>query len=223
MILPQVHTLPDFSRVADYCCEHYFSQPNYLRVDGAPLFAIFDVGKIIEQLQVDGLKHALSSMRDRALKAGFPKLHIQIVGGYDRYLARLGEFGFDSATQYGTFGWTYGAKPPGSRIPYGEGAFEAVGSWGKMRDAVSIPFYPCAQVGWDDSPRFEEYSSIAIGRSPDQFERLVRAARHTLADAKGDRYLYVAAWNEWTEDHVLLPDAYWGYSYLEALRRGAHD
>ncbi len=223
MILPQVHTEKDCGDVIRYCAEHYFGEPNYLRVDGAPLFAIFDVGKIIAQLGIDGLKRGLVTMRERASALGFPKLHLQIVGGYDRYLPRLAEFGFDSATQYGTFGWTYGVKPPGSRIPYGEGAVEAIASWRKMRASIAIPFFPCAQVGWDDSPRFEEYAAIAINRSPDQFERLVRAARHTLADAPAHKHLYVAAWNEWTEDHVLLPDTYWGYSYLEALRRGAHD
>jgi hypothetical protein len=131
MILPQVHTQADFAHVADYCCEHYFSQSNYLRVDGAPLFAIFDVGKIIQQLGIDGLKQALLTMRERALRAGFPKLHLQVVGGYYHYLSRLGEFGFDSVTQYGTFGWTYGGKPAGSRIPYGVGAMEAVNPGGR--------------------------------------------------------------------------------------------
>jgi hypothetical protein len=29
----------------------------------------------------------------------------------------------------------------------------------------------------------------------------------------------LSAWNEWTEDHVLLPDTIWGYSYLEAVKR----
>ena len=27
----------------------------------------------------------------------------------------------------------------------------------------------------------------------------------------------------WTGNHVLLPDRYWGYSYLEALKRGLRD
>jgi hypothetical protein len=221
ILAPQVHTLPDFDRVTEYCAEHYFSQPNYLRIGDAPLFAIFDVGKLVDQLGSDGPKRAVERMRERALRLGFPKLHLQIVGGYDRYLDKLGSFGFDSMTQYGTFGWTYGSKPPGSRIPYGIGATEAIASWLKMRKAAPIPFFPCAQVGWDDSPRFEEFASIAINRTPDQFERLVRGARHTVADSH-EKLIYVAAWNEWTEDHVLLPDTLWGYSYLEALQRGAH-
>jgi hypothetical protein len=218
-ILPQTHSLADLERVTNYCAEHYFSQSNYFRIDNAPLFAFFDLGKLLEQLQVEGLKRGLNQMRERALKLGFPKLHLQVCNGYGAQAAQLGDFGFDSATQYGTFGWTYGSKPPGSRIPYGIGAMEAIASWQQTRNAVKIPFHPCAQVGWDDSPRFEEFASIAINRSPDQFERLVRAARHSTTAATYSKLVYIAAWNEWTEDHVLLPDTTWGYSYLEALYR----
>jgi Glycosyltransferase WbsX len=222
-LLPQVHTLADFERVANYCAEHYFSQSNYLHIDGAPLFAIFDAGKVIEQLGKDGLKRALETMRQRGATLGFPKLHLQLCSGYDSIAGDLAAFGVDSVTQYGTFGWTYGSKPPGSRIPYGVGASEGIASWKSMREKVRVPFYPCCQVGWDDSPRFEEFASIAINRSPDQFERVVRAARHIVASDKHSKFIYVAAWNEWTEDHVLLPDTTLGYSYLEALKRAIKD
>ena len=221
-MLPQTHSIADLERVTDYCAEHYFSRPNYLRIGDAPLFAFFDFGKLLEQLKADGLKHGLDRMRERARKLGFAKLHIQVCNGYNGHTP-LQEYGFDSAAQYGTFGWTYGGKPPGSRIPYGVGAVEAIQSWKQLYSGMKIPFHPCAQVGWDDSPRFEEFAAIAINRSPDQFERLVRAARHMTADQKYEKLVYIAAWNEWTEDHVLLPDTTWGYSYLEALKRAVGD
>jgi hypothetical protein len=88
---------------------------------------------------------------------------------------------------------------------------------------LNIPYFPTCSVGWDDSPRFGESSSVAINRSPDQFERLVRAARHILSGTAKTKLIYIGAWNEWTEDGVLLPDTYWGYSYLEALRRAVRD
>jgi hypothetical protein len=223
ILLPQVHTLVDFANVANYCAEHYFSEPNYLRIDNAPVFALFDAGKVVQQLGVDGLRGGLELMRERASKLGFPMLHLQVCNGYDGYAKLLGHIGFDSATMYGTFAWTYGSKPVGSRIPYGVGAQEAIAAWNEKRDRLSTPFYPCCTVGWDDSPRFEEFSSVAINRSPDQFERLVRAGRHFVASAPHDKLIYIAAWNEWTEDQVLLPDTYWGYSYLEALRRAVRD
>ena len=225
VLLPQTHSLEDFDAVANYCAEHYFSQSNYLRLEGAPVFALFDAGKVVEQLGKDGLRAGLGRMRERAAKLGFPRLHLQVCNGYDRYETELGELGFDSATMYGTFGWTYGAKPPGSRIPYGVGAREAVAAWKQKQQRVRVPFFPACSVGWDDSPRFEENAAIAINRSPDQFERLVRAARHGVGGSQGSgaqaAMIYIAAWNEWTEDHVLLPDTTWGYSYLEALKRAA--
>ena len=220
IMLPQLHTMEDFERVAEYCSAHYFAQPNYLRLDDAVVFGIFDLGKVVEQMGEAGVPRALEAFRKRAQKNGAAKVHMQVCNGYAKHAARLKEMGFDSAVIYGTFGWTYGSKPPGSRIPYGTGVREAIASWPKLRVETAVPFHPTCSVGWDDSPRFEEFSCVAINRSPDQFERLVRAARHFTATAKHQKMIYLNAWNEWTEDGVLLPDTIWGYSYLEALRRG---
>jgi hypothetical protein len=219
VLLPQTHSFADFEKVINYCAEKYFSQSNYLTIDGSPVFALFDASKVVGQLGEDGLKRALAIMRERSQKLGFPKIHLQVNNGFEKYQERLKEFGFDSAALYGTMAWTYGARPPGSRIPYGTGASEAIGTWKSKREHLDVHYYPTCSAGWDDSPRFGEFSSIAVNRTPDQFERLVRAARHFIADANGEKLIYIAAWNEWTEDSVILPDTYWGYGYLEALKR----
>ena len=137
----------------NYCAEHYFSQPNYLQIDGAPV-SLFDAKKVVEQLGTDGLHRALQLMRDRAAKLGFAKLHLQASHIYGPY-EPTSDLGFDSATTYGTFGWTY-TGPQGTRLPYGVGAFDAIASWKAKRDHVNVPFFPCCTVGWDDSPRFGE-------------------------------------------------------------------
>ena len=222
ILLPQVHSLKDFENVANYCAEHYFSQPNYLTLDGAPVFALFDAGKVVEQLGEDGLRRSLSIVRERAHRLGFSKLHLQVCNGFDRYERRLRQIGFDSAASYGTIAWTYGDRH-GARMPYGVAASEAITSWKQKRQNVDVPFFPTVSVGWDDSPRFGDFAAVAINRTPDQFERLMRAARHFAGSGEGKKLIYIGAWNEWTEDGVLLPDTYWGYSYLEALRRAVRD
>ena len=222
ILLPQVHTLADFEKVANYCAEHYFSQPNYLTIDGAHVFALFDAGKVVEQLGEDGLKRALNLVRERAQRLGFGKLHLQVNNGFGPYEGRLRELGFDSAAEYGTIAWTYGERH-GVRMQYGVAAREAIAGWQRRRKNVNVPFYPTCSVGWDDSPRFGSYAGIAINRTPDQFERLMRAARHFAGTDDHGKVVYIGAWNEWTEDGVLLPDTYWGYSYLEALRRAVRD
>ncbi len=223
VLLSQLHSLHDFEAVTNYCAEKYFSQENYFRIEGAPLFGIFDIGKVIEQLGEDGLKRSLQTIRERSRKLGFQHVHLQVCNGTGRYESRLREFGFDSATLYGTLGWTYGAKPPGSRLPYGAGASESIAQWKERRAASPVAFFPTCSVGWDDSPRYGHYACVAINRSPDQFERLAQAARHFVSSGTQARLIYIGAWNEWTEDSVLLPDTYWGYSYLEALRRAIRD
>ena len=47
------------------------------------------------------------------------------------------------------------------------------------------------------------------------------AAKYFLAEASAGvpNIVFLSSWNEWTEDHVLLPDTVYGYSYLEAVRR----
>jgi hypothetical protein len=88
ILSPQLHTIADFERVADYCCEHYFAQTNYLRIDGAPVFGIFDLGKVVEQLGESGVPQALTAFRERASRHGIGKLHMQVCNGYAKYAPR---------------------------------------------------------------------------------------------------------------------------------------
>jgi hypothetical protein len=59
---------------------------------------------------------------------------------------------------------------------------------------------------------------MVVERSPDQYEILLRAARQ-FVEGQTPRVIFLSSWNEWTEDHTLLPDTVYGYSYLEAVRR----
>lgn len=223
VLLPQNHSVEDCVKVIDYAIEHYFHEPNYWRLDGGLVFGIFDLALLVEALGRDGVKRAFGQMRERVAKAGLGDLHIQWNQSYAGDLMQgLKELGVDSATQYHTFGWTYGGRPGGGRSPYGDGATATVASWKKIKPASPVPFFPDCPVGWDDSPRFGTSSHMVTGRSPDQYERLCRAARHFVS---GDRkkLVFLSAWNEWTEDHVLLPDSVYGYSYLEAVRRAFRD
>jgi hypothetical protein len=49
--------------VCDCCAEHYFSQPNYLKLDESHVFGIFDANKLMQEVgDKDGLKRALDAM-----------------------------------------------------------------------------------------------------------------------------------------------------------------
>ena len=85
---------------------------------------------------------------------------------------------------------------------------------------LTIPYFPDCPTGWDDSARFGAGAHMVTQRTPDQYERLLRAAQHFLAEHRVEpKVAFPSAWNEWTEDSVLLPDSVFGYSYLDAVRR----
>lgn len=220
-LLPQVHSEEDTLRAIDYCLEHYFHQPNYWRIEGCPVFAIFDLNLLLDAFSADGLRRLFDKLRERVAKAGLNGLHIQASHVYPR--TNLKSLGVDSSTLYHTAGWTYGGKPPGGRTPYGELALASIQAWKETAGKLGVPFYPDCPVGWDDSPRFGSRAHMVTQRTPDQFERLMRAAQYFSASSPAVRdqakIIFLSAWNEWTEDHVLLPDTVFGYSYLEAVRR----
>ena len=219
-LLPQLHSDDDMLKVTDYCIEHYFHEPNYWRIDGRPVFAIFDLNLLLETFSHDQLKRVFEKMRERVARAGLGDLHIQASHVYGGHEAELKALGFDSATLYHTAGWTYGGKPPGGRTPYGELALASIRAWKETAAKVTVPFFADCPVGWDDSPRFGTGAHMVTQRTPDQFERLLRAAQYfAAASSAQSKIVFLSAWNEWTEDHVLLPDTVFGYSYLEAVRR----
>jgi hypothetical protein len=219
-LLPQAHSEEDMLRVTDYCIEHYFHEPNYWRIDGRPVFAIFDLNLLLETFPADQLKRVFEKMRERVAKAGLGDLHLQASHVYGGHEGELRSLGIDSATLYHTFGWSYGGRSPGGRSPYGEAALEAIKAWKETSQKVTVPFFPDCPVGWDDSPRFGSGAHMVTERTPDQYERLLRAAQYfSAASSAKPKIIFLSAWNEWTEDHVLLPDTIYGYSYLEAVRR----
>jgi hypothetical protein len=204
----------------DYCIEHYFRQPNYWRIGGAPVLGIYSVGQLLRDIPMPRLKPLIVRMRERVAKAGLGDLHLQACQFNASDAANVKELGFQSATRYHTFHAALAKTPPGGRLPFGAAAADTISYWRQLREKSPVPFFPDCPVGWDDSPRRGANSKMVTQRSPDQFERLMIAAKYFLAEtAAAPKIVFLSSWNEWTEDHVLLPDTVFGYSYLEAVRR----
>jgi len=223
VLLKQRTDAADMLRLTDYCIEHYFHQPNYWRIEGRPVLGIWNLNLLLQYLSPDQLKRVFEEMRQHVSRAGLGDLHLQAshLPGFAGHESELKAFGFDSATHYHTFGWTYdGGRPPGSRTPYGEAALQTIRVWKETAAKLSVPYFPDCPVGWDDSARYGSKAAMVKERSPDQYERLLRAAQHfSAASSAQPKIIFLSTWNEWTEDHVLLPDTVYGYSYLDAVRR----
>jgi len=216
IIYPQTYSDADMDRIADYLIEHYMSQPNYWRIGGQPVLAIYDIPHMLNFFGAQKLRRAFDRMKDRAARAGLKGMHFQASHIYNAGVTPLRELGIESATHYHPFA----GGPMGQISPYVEGVRKSIALWKDTAAKVGLPYFPDCAAGWDDSPRTGKNAHVYVHRSPDQYELFLLAAKYFIAERHIDPpVIYLSSWNEWTEDHRLLPDDLYGYSYLESVKR----
>ena len=214
VLYEQTYSDRDMDNVVEYWIEHYFHQPNYWKISGIPVIGIFDVEHMLKAFGPDKLRKTLDGMRNRAAKAGTGGIHMQASHVYTPGKTPLKECGFDSATKYHTAG---GA--PGEQTEFVDAAVKTIELWKSACVKIDLPYFPDCPVGWDNSSRYGEAAHVWTHRTPDQYEVLLLGAKHFLAkQGTKPAIVYLSSWNEWTEDHILAPDNYYGYGYLEAVR-----
>lgn len=78
--------------------------------------------------------------------------------------------------------------------------------------------YACVFAGWDNTPRKDEEGIIISGSSPKKFGKNIFNML-LLAEKQKKQYVFLNAWNEWSEGAYVEPDKKYGYAYLSELRQ----
>lgn len=230
---------PAFEAMARHVTDRYFTEPNYLTVDGRPWFSVYEIGSLVAGLGgVDATKDALEWFDAHVRSRGFEGVHLdgivssvnELPGSTDweQSLTALPTLGFRSATAYV---WIHHAPADAIGFPAADWdrtrrlAFE---SFERIAGYLDLPFYPNVTVGWDSSPRTDQDVPFVEGAypwiptsdpEPEQFAQGLRDALDFLRRHRPPHSIVtVNAWNEWTEGSALLPDTVRGMRYLEALR-----
>lgn len=212
-----------FRKVVARLIGQYFSQPEYVRIDGCPVLGIFSFDNFVRGFgSLDEAARALDYFRDEVRKAGFPGLHLQEIHGGGFRLTeekgallkeRIARLGINSVAMYNMGGFntdylTHGANGIGIRQ-----------EWDAFFD---VPVFPCVSIGWDDTPRYPKKGAEKVSyynRTPQAFAGFLKEALNYVdAHPEQPRFLMINAWNEWVEGSYLLPDRLNGYAYLEAVR-----
>ena len=218
-----------FEIICHRVSEKYFSQPNYYKIDGKPVFMIYELGNLIDGLGgAEATRKALDWFRDETVKAGFPGLHLQATawrkngtnlsgvdaqGGLSR--AQFDALAFDSITHYQFVHFT------NMNRPYKEILADVQAEWKKIDSNYPMPYFPHVSIGWDNNPRFRRFRDYRCRENtPEAFESALRLAKeYVLAHPKQAPLVTINSWNEWTETSYLQPDSLHGYGYLEAVKR----
>lgn len=223
-----------FSNICDRTIEKYFSRENYYKIDGCPVYMIFEIDNFIRSFgTTQECKKGIEEFRRKTVEAGFNGLHFQLVHWDGRIYNWLSDedeckgtnsfelydyLGIDSVTNYN---WFSCVNPDDD---YTDSTNDYVSKLAGISEKMSIPFYPNISVGWDNNVRFNGFiPGVVKNNTPENFKAACEKIKSFADDSmnKGVMkapFITVNSWNEWTETSYLQPDDLYGYGYLEAIK-----
>ena len=200
-----------------------FFDKRYVKVDGKPLFHIYD------PFNFPDCERALDFWRSLAVKAGLPGLYIVALAESETWNPKT--LGFDAAVitqlpplrkQY--ISWNRPIAKIANKIQRLRGKptvyeYANVIDW-FVRDAVpGIEGFPTVIPNWDNTPRSGDRGLVLNGSTPELFRRHLQKALKRVQDYDQDkRLVFIKSWNEWAEGNHLEPDLRYGRQYLQVIR-----
>ncbi|ESS71616.1 hypothetical protein WxcX [Methyloglobulus morosus KoM1] len=89
----------------------------------------------------------------------------------------------------------------------------------EIRPDETLTTYPGAFVDWDNSARYKDRAILFRGASPESFKKWFGKLAETMPQRNlPENFIFLNAWNEWSEGTYLEPDERYGYQYLEAVK-----
>lgn len=209
----------DYERYFARACRHFRSD-SYVKIDGKPVFIIFDAHAIPDW------GHFFELWRRRAREEGFPGIYFIADRLYegDRMIESLDKYanGFRFLTRRNRLVVNYVKENLKKRL-----AIELGPRWFDFRrfekDLVArhagAKFAPTIFTGWDTTPRHGRAGVVYEHLDVASFERqLAAAAAHFARFDDTHHVLLLKSWNEWAEGNILEPDDVYGDAFLKSLR-----
>ncbi|MCQ2799764.1 MAG: glycoside hydrolase family 99-like domain-containing protein [Bacilli bacterium] len=91
---------------------------------------------------------------------------------------------------------------------------------GKDKLFLGKKVFPGVCPGWDNTPRKGTKGMFLSGSSPELYRDVLKDISKRFDD---DTFLFINAWNEWSEGAYLEPDSLNEYAYLRATKEGLND
>ena len=203
-----------------------FRDPRYVRVEGKPLFVVYNPDELPEPLAVTRL------WRELALQAGLPGLFL--VAEHPSPEWDPAKSGFDASVtvrlpprRAKLDSWATW-ETPARKLRYRIADWQRLPTIHRYEDAIEhmiansvagVESFPCVIPNWDNTARSGRNGMVLQDSTPELFRRHLRRAIRRVADMPKERKLvFVKSWNEWAEGNHLEPDQRYGHGYLEVIR-----
>lgn len=221
---------PTFDTLTAHVIRQYFCHPNYYRIKGCPVFAIYEIGTFIDGLGgIEQAREALDDFRLRCKEAGLPGIHLMAIAwaalpatlsgvpGDDTpsQASTLQALGFESATNYQ---WCHLVP---ANCDYEHWSEQGMQYW-QTADQLGVPYFPHVSLGWDPNPRYPNdgpaQPCVTDVNAARVEECLCEARAYIDAHPEQAPLVTINAWNEWSEGSCLEPEASDRYAFLNAIR-----
>jgi len=228
VLMEQTYSPEDDLRHIEWLLEA-FADPRYIRIGGRPLMMVYRTGRLPEP------RRTADAWREAARRRGMADICLCTVESFSDERVDPHQLGFDAAVEFQP-DWLRLGRPlrrplaslsrfqpsrlrradPRDRVYHYATVMENM----LRKPPPSYRRYPCVTPSWDNSARREAGALILDQSTPELFQSwLTAAVRGELAQADGDRVVFINAWNEWAEGNHLEPDQRHGRAYLEATAR----
>lgn len=215
----------DHRRHFDYLLRA-FADKRYLRVDGKPVFVIYDPDALPDSQRVTDF------WRDLAVQAGFPGLFLMGVHNspdWDPKKAGLDAVIISRLPPRRKYMKEWASwKNPLRKFKYWYSDWRRLPTIHQYKyiidrlitDRVSgIESFPCVIPNWDNTPRSGENGLVFNNSTPELFRAHLHKAVLRVSDLPIDRrFVFIKSWNEWAEGNHLEPDLRFGHRYLDVVR-----
>ncbi len=199
-----------------------FRDKRYIRVDGKPLFQIYQPLKFPEVSLFIQIWQKLA--KENGLNGIHFVGHTLHMEDFDAIL----EKGFDAVNivrLYHFFKHEYSLPERAyikmMRVWFKQGRlfdYRKLWKYFSAKEDERENCYPTLIPNWDHSPRSGRKGHIFIHSTPEAFKKHVKAVLETVKNKQPDhRIIFLKSWNEWAEGNYIEPDLKYGRGHLEAL------
>ena len=229
-----------------YWINTYMVKPNYLKIDGKPVLAIYDFEQFIDQMGgLANAQSAIKAFRAAVKTAGFPGLILETQQSGSTTPAHHWVIGNDPRGVDPKFGNKYTADYDHTNADAAAAGFDYVfayhvptfsdlmtvanpndaqvsdmqrQAWDNWLQYSALPTMVSASMGWNAEPWAGNPDSWRL--TPADFGSLLTSAKAAMAQ-RGQgvpgRVMLLDSWNEYAEGHFIAPTQSTGYGYLDAV------
>lgn len=210
----------------------FFKDERYIRVENKPVFIIYDA------ISINCWKEMKEVWIDELIREGFEGLYFINTLKHEKDIEVSNRYNFDAQFEYQPtfsiakrknpdYSWYYYFKRVFMKDVVGKPAYFSYKTvWNramKLTPKNNITTFLGAYVDWDITARWGDRGLVYKGSTPELFgyyltKQIKRSMNMHMSD-----FIFVTAWNEWSEGAYLEPDTKYEHKYLLAIRKSLEE